>query len=132
MKKYFAIVLLAIIVLAGCKTTPIKHELQCDKPIDQLFKSITGLMVQEGYDVVAGSIDIGFLKFQHKTDIWVGGKDTWEISYVDGKINAYAYLDDNTKIYMGNWVHPDQQTWYWTMREKLENLCQYKIIVHEK
>lgn len=143
--KKFMFLLLAT-VLCSCGHTVYQLNTDCDRvSAEELFQSITTLLMQENFLIKQNDIKLGYLQAETVPDfnVWVGQTETriWVFQYIKGKIvasakvvyqgqNAFGSPTSSSQIYYGDKTHSDW-TWYWTIRRGIETICGNKIIIKE-
>lgn len=138
-------VALMIFTLSSCSSVK-QLQTDCDMEMDELFKSITTLLMQEGFEIKQSDFNLGYLKAETplKHNLWVGvhEKYIWIFQYDQGVViatakhyaesrNAFGNTMSSSETYYADHVHKDHD-WYWNIRNGLEKLCKNRIIVIEK
>jgi hypothetical protein len=143
----FIALLVSLMTLTSCGTTVYQLNTDCAKvSTEDLFKSITTLMLQEGFLIKQNDSKLGFLQAETvpKFNIWTGMNEVryWIFQENNHKIIAFAkviYTQQNifgattggAEAYYDDKAHQDW-TWYWSIRNGLEKICGSKIIITEK
>lgn len=133
------LMVMLMVGLAGCGTTIYKMNLVCNMGTDELFSSLTALVVKEGMHIVHSDMKIGYLLAETNED-YVGLQyhtNQWQFTKNGNNIIATA----STKIRSKNFVngsdvfslvyrndeYDEDADWYWNVRNGLENLCGGKL-----
>lgn len=147
MKKFFLVILTSIL-LSSCSTTVYQLTSNCDKiSSDELFKSISTLLIQENFSIKQSDMNLLYLRAETEPIVkasLMGMIETriWTFQLVNGKIiatarqilvqkNAFGNETGSSEKYYNDKVHKSWG-WYWNVRNGLENLCGDKIIIVEK
>lgn len=148
MKKLFITAsLLVALILTSCGTTVYQLQTKCDKTTpEELFKSISTLLMQQNFIIKQSDMKLGYLQAETMPSfsVWTGMDETrvWVFQYVQGKIiasakqvltkkNMFGQTESGAETYYNDNVHSDW-SWYWDVRNGLENLCGDKIVITEK
>ncbi len=148
MKRVFLILLIiSSTILISCGTTVYQLKSNCDAiSTDELFKSITSLLIDEDFIIKQQDSKLGYLQAETmpKFNFWLGMTEVrvWVFQHVNGKIKASAkvvYTKSNAfggttggSVTYYNDDASEDWTWYWNIRNGLERICQSKIIIESK
>ncbi|MFH1051827.1 MAG: hypothetical protein V1779_12975 [bacterium] len=143
------ILILSFLFLLSCvaqKTVIYQLNTKCNKPVEEVFKSVTGLLVLENLNIDHSDVNIGYISASttpnrnYKTGYL--DKRQWLIQFKDGKITAQAkvsMVQENafgatilTKEVYYNDQADQEMSWYWNVRNALESLCDNKIEIIER
>ena len=147
MKKFLLLIsITCFLALSSCGTTVYQIKTDCQKAsTEDLFKSITTLLLQEGFLIKQNDAKIGFIQAESIPNInfWTGFNETrmWIFQNNGGKVIAYAKVvmtkqnifgasTGGAEVYYNDKAHQDW-TWYWTVRNGLEKICGEKIEIIE-
>jgi hypothetical protein len=150
MKLLLLISFIFIILFSSCSSTTV-YQLQtnCDKlTIEELFKSITNLLLKEDFIIKQSDLKSGILLAETIPvhNIWSEGDvietRAWTFQFSRGKViataiviikekNNYGKTTATTVTYCNDLSKPDWK-WYWNVRNGLEKLCGNKILIEEK
>ena len=144
------LLILASIFFISCSNPKYQIQTECNLSIDDLFKSITTLLMQENFLIKQSDIRLGYLQAETIPEfddaaLMVGSSSQvykiWVFQYKQGKIIATArsirtikqnHLQDGSQIYYSDKINKNKRTkWYWNIRNGLENLCGNKIVIAE-
>ena len=135
-----------IIFTTSCGTTVYQLHTQCEKSKEEVFKSITTLLLQENLQIKHSDMELGYIQAESipQLNIWLGAEvqRVWVITYKENKIiasaktititrNAFGKTTGSAETYYNDDSHEDW-TWYWNVRDGLENLCGNEIIITKK
>lgn len=151
MKNYLRIssivsFLLLAILLTSCGTTVYQLKTDCNKDTEDLFKAIAMALSEENFLIKQNDAKLGYLQAETipSFNIWIGANEIryWVFQKVEDKVTAsakVAYITQNvfgattggSETYYNDKTHKDW-TWYWSVRNKIENVCGNKIVFVEK
>ncbi len=141
-RRYLPLALVAVAV-CGCAKKPILLTTPCPQvPVADFMRDMAAILMSEGFEVKVMNETVGLLQAESAPDhsIWTGATtvNRWSFTFVDGgcvQANASSYsgsqnvfgattatsmtpYDDNTN---------KSVTWYWNVRNKLQQMCGYQI-----
>ncbi|HPI19693.1 MAG TPA: hypothetical protein PKY56_04920 [Candidatus Kapabacteria bacterium] len=144
MKTY--LFLIFIVLLSSCSTTVWQLQTECESNTEEVFKHISVALFQENFIIKESNVSLGYLIAEHSL-----GKSGflnrevviryWIFQVNNEKILAkakevYTSYDDNGSISdVKEKYYNDEtsikDTWYWTVRNKLENICMNKVYFYK-
>ena len=141
MKKYFLILsILVASFITAC--TPMMYSLNadCNLPKEELFSTITTLLVKNGFSVTVSDLKIGYLQGEMIIeDAQLGNaKRVWTfqiegnklISTAKGVRSGNSMLNPSVKYYYDK--NTDGVDWYWDIRNAIGKLCTNLYIVESE
>jgi len=147
MKRIIIFFLLISFFLSSCGTTMYQLKTDCSKvTVEELFKSITALLIEEDFIVKQSDLKLGYLQAETMPEfnVWLGMNEirVWSFQDVNGKIkatakvvytkkNIYGSTTGGSVTYYNDDAHEDW-TWYWNIRNGLERICGNKIVIVKK
>ncbi|MGE5481253.1 MAG: hypothetical protein ACM3U1_12605 [Chloroflexota bacterium] len=146
MKKALYGIFLSLL-LASCGTTVYQLHSDCpERKPEEVFKTLISLLMREGFTVKESDVALGYLQAEatNKYSIWrgAGGSRIWVFQMDDGKIigsakevyvyqNVFGAVINKTTTYFDDDT-PLDESWYWSVRNALEQICGNKVYIWEK
>jgi hypothetical protein len=141
MKKLLLGGLLLMLLLSSCGTTVWQMKTKCDVPTKEMFKKISIVFMQENFLIKENDAEMGYLLAETtpEHDPWFGGTNVriWMFQAQGDIITAQARSARTTSNVYGattggsvtyiNDEFSEDLTWYWNVRNKLEDICGNKI-----
>ena len=129
--------LLVLLLIAGCAQRPVCPT----KTSAELVSAITTLITAEGMTITDHNRLVGILQAsippESAAATGVTTSRHWTFTIKDGLIGAYARVDTRTRNAAGSTIDstqtfysdtaPEEWTWFWNVRRKLENICGAKV-----
>jgi hypothetical protein len=129
--KYFILLLL----LAGCTTANYRIVSNDCITKDEFFGSVTTLLVSNGFKIVHSDLKLGYLQaetgFVSNPGILGQQNSVWSLTYNQNGLTAQAWAESESmmsgrttkhKTPYGDFAHKSH-SWYWNVRNGLDNLC---------
>ena len=134
MKNLFV---LMVILLTSCSTSIYKIKTECEKTNDEIIRELSKLLLQEDFSITKSDLSMGYIEGESlPTKLAFVGLCTkqWSFAINNGVITAYAKLliineygtVTDTKYYYDN--APVEWSWYWNIRNGLQNICGHNVI----
>lgn len=147
--KPLSALLLSTLLLIGC--TPTKWQMRAPCATEEMTRSeimenLVALVVQEEFNPTIINVEIGLLqtKTAETTSFWTGWSTTyhWNFSFSGDTIvgtaksvvvsrNQYGVAMGSSEEYYNDETDRDE-SWYWNVRNGIENMCGERIIFIER
>ena len=144
--KKIIVLFLSAIIMSSCGTTVWQMKTDCNASPEELFKKIAVVLMQENFLIKANDIQLGYLQAESVPEFnpWLGEVTKYWVFQIQNyqsspltinKVTARAYIVYKMTNASGQvYFHDDSDpktTWYWSVRNGLENICANKIVFIE-
>jgi len=160
MMKWFLMVLV-VLVVCSCGTTVYQLHTTCDKGNEELFQSLTTVLLSSNFLVKQNDAKNGYLQAETMPEFnfWLGMQEQriWTFQLVDSipkssagndvakimkklissakvvyvKQNAFGSTVAGNTVYYNDETHKDW-TWYWDIRNRIQQMCSDIRIIEKK